>query len=99
MERIKYINHRRRRLAAAISIALILLVIAFFNTMVNFITDYWWFKDLGYTEVFFKKLFTELKIGIPLFIFLGIITEIYLLTIKRNYLKKLEFSEGNASIK
>ncbi|MGP1441019.1 MAG: UPF0182 family membrane protein [Anaerovoracaceae bacterium] len=99
MERIKYINHRKRRLAAAISIALILLVIAFFNTMVNFITDYWWFKDLGYTEVFFKKLFTELKIGIPLFIFLGIITEIYLLTIKRNYLKKLEFSEGNASIK
>ena len=99
MEQAKNVNHGRRRLIAAIAIAVVIMLMIFFNTLINFITDYWWFKDLGYTEVFFKKLFTELKIGIPLFIFLGIFTEIYLLTIRRSYLQKLEFSEGTASIK
>ena len=99
MEQAKNVNHGRRRLIAAIAIAVVMMLMIFFNTLINFITDYWWFKDLGYTEVFFKKLFTELKIGIPLFIFLGIFTEIYLLTIRRSYLQKLEFSEGTASIK
>jgi uncharacterized membrane protein (UPF0182 family) len=39
---------------------ILLVIIALFGGLVNFITDYLWFKELGYTSVFFKQLFTQL---------------------------------------
>ena len=57
-------GHKGRRVVFVTAFAIVLLIILCFSTLVNFITDYMWFKDLGYTEVFLKKLFTELKIGI-----------------------------------
>ncbi len=81
---------------AIIAIALIALCL---TTVVSFVTDYWWFKDLGYTQVFFKKLFTELKIGIPMFAILTILLEFYLHKLKKSYLKKLETKSSNASEK
>ena len=39
-------------------IAFLLLVFA----LVGFITDFLWFKELGYVSVFFTKLLTQIKI-------------------------------------
>ena len=44
-------------------IAFLLLVFA----LVGFITDFLWFKELGYVSVFFTKLLTQIKIGVPVF--------------------------------
>ncbi len=81
---------------AIIAIALVALCL---NTIVSFVTDYWWFKDLGYTQVFFKKLFTELKIGIPLFAILTLLLEVYLRKLKKSYMHKLETKNSKASDK
>ena len=38
MEQAKNVNHGRRRLIAAIAIAVVMMLMIFFNTLVNFIT-------------------------------------------------------------
>lgn len=63
---------------------------AVFGGLVGFITDFLWFKELGYTSVFFKQLYTQLEIGIPSFIIIMVLTYIYLRILKRGYYKKIE---------
>lgn len=68
----------------------ILLLVVLFMSLIGYITDFLWFKELGYTTVFFTKMFTQLKIGIPAFIIITLITYIYLKLLKRGYFKKIE---------
>lgn len=57
---------------------------------VNYIVDFLWFREMGYTEVFFTKLMSQLKLGIPAFVIcLGLIW-IYLQGLKRSYYKKVD---------
>ena len=77
-------------------IAVLAVLALCFGTIVRFVTDYWWFQDLGYTQVFFTKLFTQIKIAVPSFIILILLSQLYLFTLRKEYLKKLEVSQGNA---
>ena len=72
------------------ALAVLAIIVLCFGTIVNFVTDYWWFKDLGYTQVFFTKLFTEIKIAIPAFVITFILSQLYLTTLRREYMKKLD---------
>lgn len=67
-------------------IAFLLLVFA----LVGFITDFLWFKELGYVSVFFTKLLTQIKIGVPVFVVVGFLVYIYLKLLKKGYYKKVE---------
>ncbi|RKD28757.1 UPF0182 family protein [Thermohalobacter berrensis] len=71
-----------------LGILVLLIVLTSFTTIINFITDYMWFKELGYTETFLIKLKTQLKIGIPLFLILTGLVGFYLLSIKKSYYKR-----------
>ncbi len=64
----------------------LVLALMFFRTIVNFVTDYQWFRELGYTETFFKRLVTEFTIGIPALVIIFLVIYFYLRMIKRNYL-------------
>ena len=90
MSKNKSKSKNRMKIGLAVVILVLLILILCFGTIVSFVTDYWWFQDLGYTQVFFKKLFTELKIGIPAFIIIFLLSELYLRLLKKDYLKKLE---------
>ena len=81
-------NTSKKMLWAAI-IVVLSVFIGSFNTIINFITDYKWFKALGYDKVFLTKLFTQLKIGIPVFIIGTALIYFYLMTIKKDYYKKV----------
>lgn len=70
-------------------IAILLLGILFLS-LIGYFTDFLWFKELGYTSVFFTKLFTQLKIGIPTFIVITLLAYVYLKLLKRGYFKKVE---------
>ena len=59
----------------AVILLIILAVIALFSLLVNFITDWMWFSEMGYVSIFLKKLKTELIIGIPLFAVYTLIIE------------------------
>lgn len=80
-------------------LVLLAIIVLCFGTIVNFVTDYWWFKDFGYTQVFFTKLFTEIKIAIPTLVIIFFLSQLYLTTLKREYIKKLETVQGHASDK
>ena len=72
----------------------LVLVVGAFLLLVNFITDWMWFKEVGYVSVFFTQLFTELKFGIPMFIILALFINLYLRLLKRGYFKKITSHEA-----
>lgn len=49
----------------AIILILLVMVIAVFATLSGYLIDFQWFGELGFREVFFKKLFTQIKFFIP----------------------------------
>ncbi len=86
---------KKRKIGLGIIIGILLLGGATFSTLVGFIADYLWFKELGYTSVFFKQLFTQLQIGIPTFLVLMILSYLYLIVFKNGYYKKVDLVDGN----
>jgi hypothetical protein len=77
-------------------IIILLVIMACFGGLVTFITDYLWFKELGYTSVFFKQLFTQLEIGIPSFVVIMVLSYLYLRMLKRGYYKKVDTVDAPA---
>ncbi|MDD7408615.1 MAG: UPF0182 family protein [Anaerovoracaceae bacterium] len=88
----KKMTRGKRNVIIGIIIAVVLIMV-FFNAIVTFITDYWWFKDLGYTQVFLKKFFTELGIAIPSFLVVTVLMSLYMRGLKRSYSKKVDYDE------
>ncbi len=80
-------------------VAIVLFILTFFSTIINFVTDFLWFKDIGYDQVFLTKLITQLKIGIPAFIILTVLIYLYLLSIKKDYYQKVETGYATLSEK
>ncbi len=75
----------------------VLLIGALFLALIGFLTDWLWFKELGYVSVFFKKLFTQLKIGIPVFVIVTLLTYVYLKFLKGNYYKHVDSNDIDRS--
>ena len=69
------------------------LVFVFLVTTVGFITDWMWFKDLGYTSVFWKRLVTQIELGVPVFVIVTLLARFYLRTLKNGYFRKIESHE------
>lgn len=84
---------KKKKLGIKGLITVILLLIALFLSLIGFITDFLWFKELGYVSVFLKKLITQLEIGIPTFIVITLLAYIYLKFLKRGYFKKVASTE------
>ncbi len=79
---------RKSGYAIAIIVFLLIIVISSFSTIVNFVTDYKWFGEIGYTKTFLTKLTTQFKIGIPAFVGVFLLILIYLMSLKKNYYKQ-----------
>ena len=60
----KSISQKKRRIIAA----LIIVIPMIFTGLISFIVDWLWFDEIGYVAVFFTKLFTQIKIGLPVFV-------------------------------
>ena len=87
---------KKRKLGIGVIIVILLVIAAFFGGLVTFITDYLWFKELGYTSVFFKQLFTQLQLGVPTFIIIMLLSYFYLRVLKRGYYKKIDTVDSTA---
>lgn len=75
---------------------ILVVILGLFGALIGFITDYLWFRELGYTSVFFKQLFTQLKLGIPTFLILTALSYIYLMGLKKGYYKRVEIAANPA---
>ncbi|MTI66312.1 MAG: UPF0182 family protein [Firmicutes bacterium] len=82
------ILRRKSSFIFAIGFIIIVFVLSSFSGIVNFITDYKWFTELGYTDTFLKKLVTQFKIGIPVFIVLFGLLMFYIKSLKKSYYKQ-----------
>ena len=71
----------------------IILVPVLFLAMIQFITDFMWFKEMGYTDVFFKQLVTQLTVGLPTFIVVAALVQVYLTHLRKTYFAKIASSE------
>ena len=60
------------------------LLVAAFLLGINFFTDWMWFKDLGYTSVFWKKLVKEVEIGIAAAVELSPAARLFLSCLKES---------------
>ena len=49
-------------------LAIVVVIGALFLSLVNFIANFLWFKEMGYLDVFFKQLVTQLTVGVPTFV-------------------------------
>ncbi len=86
---------KRSKVVLGILIALVVIA-ALAGVLITFITDYLWFKDLGYASVFWTKLLSQLKLGIPCFIVSAGLIRLYLQLIQKDYDKKVEVVTFNA---
>jgi uncharacterized membrane protein (UPF0182 family) len=80
-------------------IVIIIVLIAVFSGLAGFITDYLWFKDLDYTDVFWKKLLTQIKIGVPTFVVLTALGILYLKGIRKGYRRRVTIASETAGVK
>lgn len=80
--------NRKSKFIIALAVVLLIILFSSFTTIINFVTDYMWFKKLGYTKTFLVKLLTQLKIGIPAFFILFFLITFYFKFLKKNYYKK-----------
>ena len=64
-------------------LAIVVVIGALFLSLVNFIANFLWFKEMGYLDVFFKQLVTQLTVGVPTFIVVTALVILYL-----NHLRK-----------
>lgn len=93
MEEIKESKGKKRKLGAKGIIIIVLLVILLFVALIGWITDFMWFRELGYVSVFLTKLFTQLKIGVPVFVIVTFLAYVYLKFLKKGYMKRVDSDE------
>lgn len=86
-------KERKKRNKGIWIVVALLVIIAIFLSLIGFITDFLWFKELDYVSVFFTKLFTQIKIGLPTFVIVTFLAYVYLKFLKRGYFKKIASDE------
>ena len=73
----------------SIVILVIVILLAIFFSAITFITDFMWFQEMGYVDVFLKELTTQLKVGVPTFLVITGLMFVYMTHLKKSYFKKI----------
>ncbi len=92
---------KKRSVTSVIRLVIIILflVVILCLALGDFITDLIWFREVGYTEVFLKEIFTKLELGIPIFLGVTLLGVILLNALKQGFLKKNQLVLENKSTK
>ncbi|WP_234124804.1 UPF0182 family protein [Clostridium hydrogenum] len=86
---------KKAGILASVFVAVV-IIIACFGNIANFIINIEWFKDLGYLSVYFTKILAVLKLMIPLFIVIYGVILLYYKSIKKSIRKWNKVVEVNA---
>jgi len=80
---------KKNRKIILIVIGAIVVVLIVFFALVNFITNWQWFAEVGYESVFLTRFLTQIAIGIPVLIVIGVLAFFFLKTLKKSYHKRV----------
>lgn len=69
----------------SVIILLVIAVVMLLFLASGFITDWMWFAEMNYASVFLKELATEFVIGVPVFLVIFAVTDVYLRGIRKRY--------------
>ncbi|WDV45928.1 UPF0182 family protein [Clostridiaceae bacterium M8S5] len=89
----------KSKIIGIVVVALLIVLGSSFTSLINFITDYKWFSELGYEKTFMTKLVTQIKVGVPTFIIIFALITTYILSIKKNYYKEANIMTNKRSEK
>lgn len=84
---------KKRKKSPGIVLLVLIILAGLFVSLIGFFTDFLWFKEMNYVSVFFTKLFTQLKIGVPTFVIITLLAFLYLKVLKRGYVKKVQSND------
>lgn len=94
------VNKKRTKLWVVLFAVVILALSVYL--LIDFITDIIWFGEVGYISVFLTEIMTKLKLGVPAFVIVSVLSYLMLSILKRNFLKKnkmmLDSSRDNRSM-
>lgn len=90
---------KSRRNILLVIILILVIIGGLAGTILNFVTDYLWFKEMGYTSVFFTKLVSQIKLGVPFFLIFCFVIWLYLKVLKKDYYAKMEIVNHTLSEK
>jgi uncharacterized membrane protein (UPF0182 family) len=85
-------NNKKLRKILIIIIVVAVVLIGLIVGLSTFITSYLWFHDIGQTDVFWKKLLTQIEIGAPIFVVISALAFFYFKALKRGYKKRVDIS-------
>ncbi len=94
MEVVKDKKEKRSGRGPATVILILLVAVGILLLGTMYFTDWMWFSEMGYVSVFFKKIVTQLEIGVPLFIILFLLIDIYLKHLKKRYFERIDSDEA-----
>jgi uncharacterized protein len=66
---------------------IIILAIAFFDTIVNFVVNVKWYVEVGYLTIYFTKLLAILKLMIPIFLLIYIAIWLYYKSLRGSFIR------------
>ncbi|MGL5438864.1 MAG: UPF0182 family protein [Filifactoraceae bacterium] len=87
------VEFKKSKIIPILMVCIVVLVVSSFGSILNFITDLTWFREVGYTETYLKRVFAKLYIAIPFFIGFFIFLRIYFRQIKSGYYKHMDLVE------
>lgn len=68
---------RFKHMATLFTILAVLVVFGFLYLINDFYIEYLWFKEVGYTNIYFMEIKTKLLIGLPFFIIVFVLSSLY----------------------
>lgn len=74
-------------------VAAVVVIGALFLSLISFISNFMWFREMGYLDVFFKQLVTQLTVGVPTFVIVTLLMLLYLTHLRRSYFKLISSGE------
>lgn len=82
-------KQNKAKIFGIIVVLFLVFGISTFSSLISFLGDYRWFQELGYTGTFLTKLRTQLIIGLPVFVVIYVLSNFYLTTLKKKYIKEM----------
>lgn len=77
----------KKRVTAISIIGLIIMVLVFFQNIVDFLINIKWYEEVGYLSIYFTKITSIIKLMIPLFIIMFISIWLYYRSLKASIIK------------
>lgn len=86
---------RKKSFGLGTLIVLIIIAIVFFDSIVNFVVNVKWFKEVGYLSVYFTKLLAVIRLMVPIFVIISLGIWVYYRSLRGSIYRLVNVTEVN----